>query len=203
MRNSFLKTLTVLCCVAAGSPAAAQEASLKIGALYSNSSTGHLHLRGIQDAVQAHAHGPNVEVVEIPYLNEREGEELLANWIQEERPDRRLDIILGPTDSGVYVRGAQRQEDFGPRNIIPVISSLVVTPIGNEPDGWFFRTNVDIERRSRAIYDHLNKRWVNSFAVLYADTEFGRRAEAAFREQLRGLQESASSVESVGKLWFW
>lgn len=98
-----------------------------------------------------------------------------------------IHLVLGPTDSGVFVTAREREETFGDDNI-PVISAQVVAAVPNRPDGWFFRTNVDVTRRVGSMFDHFNKRWVNSFAVLYADTEFGRRAESTLRSLLTGSQ---------------
>ncbi|MDJ0864236.1 MAG: ABC transporter substrate-binding protein [Gammaproteobacteria bacterium] len=212
-----LVTLLVTLCPAAMAQHPALESSyLRIGVVYNSTTTGQLHFQAIQDALRDHAIGKRAEIVEIPYtelgqtqapgtetalknhddanklriaivlipyVNELQGEERLLAVLK----NRQVDLVLGPTDSGVYVRVVEQKEKVG-ENIVPVISSLVVAGEPNEADGWFFRTNADIARRTGAIYDYLNKRWVNSIAVMYAESEFGRRAERAFRRELTGIQ---------------
>jgi hypothetical protein len=145
--------------------------------------TGDRHLEGIKAAINDHEIQGNVEIHPMDYVTEHKGEEKLLEAINEGL----VDIVLGPTDSGVYIPIVQQQENLGDK-MIPVISSLVTAEVANEPDGWLFRTNVDVIGRSGAIYDHLARYWVNSIAVLYADTAFGRQAEQAFHEQLSSIQ---------------
>ena len=182
--------------VALGAPAVAQadddtppcaaEEKLCIGVPHASTATGERHLQGVRDALAGHPLEDEVEIVPLPYLSDRAGDELLAESID----GGHFDLILGPTDSGPFVAAASLQADRGERNV-PVISSLVTADVPNDPEGWFFRTNAGVRRRSAAVYDHLNQHWVRSLAVLHADTEFGRQAADAFRANLsepqRGL----------------
>jgi hypothetical protein len=115
----------------------------------------------------------------------------------ENQPDRRpakklhddVDIVIGPTESGVFVQAMTRMRQSvreGTRQGagVPAISGLVASRVANDPDGWFFRTNVDAAKRADTIYNFINKYWVRSIAVLYADTEYATRAEHEFQKLL-------------------
>ncbi len=101
--------------------------------------------------------------------------------------EKKADVILGPTESGVFLR-ALEQRKMLEQHKIPVISSQVASKIPHQMNGWFFRTNINVERRAEVMYKYLNKRWVQSITVIYEDTEFGRRAEEAFRNEPQGQQ---------------
>ncbi len=164
---------------------------LVIGVPYHNTPTGGRHLKGVQQAVDHHELKTrlDIHIQPIPYLDDPGGVEAVRTEISREE-GLRCDLLLGPTDSGVFVPVYEQQTELGTRNI-PIISSLVTADVKNSPDGWLFRTNVGIARRSSAVFDFLNKRWVNSIAVLYADSEFGRGSEEAFRSELLGIQRDS------------
>ncbi|MCP4658077.1 MAG: amino acid ABC transporter substrate-binding protein, partial [bacterium] len=157
---------------------------LTLGALYGNTPTGLRYLQGIKDAVAEHAIGSQVTIVRFPYANEAQGLDLLTEILTE----KKADIVIGPTESGVFVNALKHGSELQ-KYEIPVISSLVTADIPHREFGWFFRTNSDVRRRSHAIFDFLNKYWVRSIALLYANTEFGRRAEEAFLRQLSSSQK--------------
>ena len=167
----------------AGSRSEGSDDKIRIGILISNTKTGHLHRQGIEEALNNHSFGKNVYPIAYAYSNESQGLDRLLQMIH----DSLVDIIIGPTESGVFVRAYDRQEELA-KYKVPVISGLVTAKVGNHRDDWFFRINVDVTRRVQTIYDFINKYWVHSVAVIYADTEFGRRAEAAFESELSSTQ---------------
>ena len=185
MRSTLLTLSWCLLLVGSMSPSLvhAKDTRAKLGIFYKNTLTGKRHLAGVNQAlkdwkaVDGRTADKVVEVLELSYDNESDGVEKLITAGQR----RGVEIILGPTESGVYVRAQRRSAD--PKNPTVVISSLVTTQIGQDHDSWFFRTNVDVSRRAQAIYDVMSKRRISSTAILYQDAEFGRAAETAFRQE--------------------
>ena len=164
-------------------PVDEEKTQLRIGVFYSSTPTGQRHWKGAFGSVRDHELEPYVQLVPRTYLTEREGEQLLLEAIRSEE----FDLVLGPTDSGVFVRAAKQETNLGDKNI-PIISSLVAADATNDEAGWFFRTNASVVRRSSTMYDFLDRHWIKSIAVVYADTELGRAAEGAFSPHLRGIQ---------------
>jgi ABC-type sugar transport system substrate-binding protein len=167
-----------------------------LGALYKND-VADSYIKGIESAVDKTGMTTYVDIQYFLYYNEQQGLEILIDLITK----KKVDIVLGPTDSGIFSRALERREELEAYKI-PVISPLVTATADNQPEGWFFRTNVDVGRRVEAIHDYLNKCLIRSVAILYADTEFGRRAEESFRTELRGSQEDKYEplpFESLGE----
>jgi ABC-type branched-subunit amino acid transport system substrate-binding protein len=162
--------------------------TFKLGILYINSPTGERFRDGIKEAIKKYSSVNIFERYDFPYDNETEGLKTLVSLMEEKDMEKKVDIILGPTDSGVFVRALEQRKKLE-RARIPVISSQVAAKIPHRKGSWFFRTNINVERRAQVIYDFLNKYWVRSIAVLYEDDEFGRRAEEAFHNELRGQQK--------------
>jgi hypothetical protein len=165
----------------------------KLGILYINSPTGERFRDGIKEAIKKYNEKNkdssekklfNPDPPEIPYDNETDGLNKLVSKIR----GKKVDIILGPTESGVFVRALEKRKELAGYEI-PVISSQVAAKVPHQKGGWFFRTNINVENRAQVIYDYLNKYWIRSIAVIYEDNEFGRRAEEAFRKELRGQQK--------------
>lgn len=169
--------------------------------------------KGIQDAFddfkkenKQFAECINIQDFMFTYRNELEGEIKLNNWIMK----KEVEIILGPTDSGIFIRALKDREKLGEKKI-PIISPTVTIPVGNQPDGWFFRTNVDIVSRIRTIYDFLHKYWIRSIGILYADTEFGRRAKDKLNVEIRKTKNHKSFLftsndsmrDGVGEILQW
>ncbi len=162
---------------------------IKLGALFRNSPTGERHRAGIHQAVHDFFKdkGPaNVTIVDHEYTDENEGLKRLRELLEGKKG--KVDIVLGPTDSGVFV-DALRQRAELEKYQVPVISSQVTTAVPIQEEGWFFRTNVDIKRRVQTIYNFLNKYPIRSIAVIYKDTEFAERAEEAFNKMLAENQK--------------
>lgn len=182
-RLSVLKSCVLflaICCLA--QTAITQNANkIRLGVLHINTPTGERHWQGIRDAVENHELYKTGKVVLVPhpYVDENSGFELLLDLIRREA----VDIILGPTESDIFVRSFNLQEELTEFQV-PVISALVTADVGNRRDGWFFRTNVNVARRVQRIYDFLNQYWISKISVLYADTEFGRRAHRALESEL-------------------
>ncbi len=141
--------------------------------------TGRYHLTGAENAVETCGGVGLVQIVEIPYTNEIDGVEKIAAHMD----SGTVDIILGPTESGVFERA--RRRGLGPdAAALPVISSLVATEILQNDESWFFHLNVDVAQRSNAMANLLRKRTISSVSVIYEDSEFGEGAEAAFRRAM-------------------
>jgi hypothetical protein len=97
--------------------------------------------------------------------------------------DARPHVIIGPTDSGVFHQFDLTADRFANAKVT-VVSPLVTAEIGNDPDGWLFRTNVSARVRASTLHTFLSQRKVTTIAVVYADSEFGLRAEEEFRNGL-------------------
>ena len=160
-----------------------------VAVLYRESEAGSRQRTGVIEALEHYAKSAkagSVEIVLEPfgYGSEEEGYEALRRIVE----GYRFHLVLGPTDSGVFVQGARYIDPASLQRMTPVISSNVTASAGNEKSSWFFRTNVAAAGRARAIYKYLDALGFSSIAVFYSDTEFGRRAEAAFRSGLRESQ---------------
>lgn len=189
MKAAFkLACLVALLCVLCMSVGAQGRSSInpgekiKIVALCKND-VADSYRAGVDSALSKTDVKDLVEVEHRVYYNERQGLERLIASIEDEE----VDIILGPTDSGIFTRALERREELEAHTTL-VVSPLVTAAAENEPDGWFFLTNVDVCRRVEAIHDYLNKCLIRSIAILYADTEFGRRAEETLKNELRENQ---------------
>ena len=141
------------------------------------------YLKGFRKALDEEEPGIQLSVCGDSYSGDEDGVGKLVDIIQE----KKAELILGPTFSGVYL-GAIKQiggPDKCQRFQVPVISPIVQAPdVPNDRKGWFFRTNVDARRRVEAIIDHVEGFPIRSVAVLYPNTRFGRLAEDHFRRNL-------------------
>jgi hypothetical protein len=166
--------------------------NFKLGILYINSPTGKRFRDGIAAAINKYndLNGKHFnDAREFSYDNETDGLDELVEIISGKKGEgEKVDILLGPTESGVYIRALEQRKELETHSI-PVISSQVASKIPHQVGGWFFRTNINVQRRAQVIYDYLNKYWVQSIAVIYEDTEFGRRAEEAFANELQWRQK--------------
>ncbi len=151
-----------------------------LAVVFREAKSSRRHLEGVKKVVARHALRERTLISEHPYYDDKEGFEVVRDLIQADPPP---DVILGPTDSGAYAELTQRRLDLESHRT-PVISSLATVEIPNLPDGYFFRTNGGLSRRVHAMFDFLRKHWVRRIAVLYVDSEFGRSAEEAFREEM-------------------
>lgn len=102
------------------------------------------------------------------------------------------DVILGPSDSGVFVRSAELLKWPGDRRV-PIISPIVTAAFGsagttavrpvNSHTAWFFSTNVNAQHRTDVMVRLLNRKSIQAVSVLYSDSEFSRQIEAAVRDK--------------------
>ncbi len=155
---------------------------LRIGVVYHVGDTGNRILSGVNRAVNVYSNGNEkfrVEVEQYPYLDENSGIESILSIFD----DKSIHLVLGPSDSGVFVDLAKRAE-YKEKASTPVVSSLVTTQDGNKEGDWRFRTNIDVEARARAASDFLSHAGYQAVAVLYRSNEFGKRSAEAFRNQL-------------------
>ena len=141
------------------------------------------YLKGVKKALDELEEDVKPSVCRDSYSGDEDGVGKLVDIIQE----KRAEVILGPTFSGVYL-GAIKQLG-GPEECqrlqVPVISPVVQAPdVRNDRNGWFFRTNVDARRRVEAMIAHIEGFPIGSLAVLYPNTGFGRLAEEHFRRNL-------------------
>ena len=114
------------------------------------------------------------------------------------------DIILGPSDSGVFVRSVELLKWSGERRV-PIISPIVTAALGSEGNAaikavnshtaWFFSTNVNARHRTTVMVNLLNRRSIQAVSVLYSDSEFSRQIEAAVRNQK--FQQHIESLRSA------
>ncbi|MFQ5638466.1 MAG: ABC transporter substrate-binding protein [bacterium] len=154
---------------------------IRIGALYMNIDTRKRLFDGMAEAVAdfTFKNKRGVCWVDLSYTKISEG---LAN-LRDALKNDRVDIVIGPTESDIFVRAMEEREELE-RYQIPVISPLITADVDIQEADWFFRTNVGVSQRAHVIFDYLRKYWIRSMAVLYANTEFGRRGEAAFKEEV-------------------
>ncbi|MCZ6916599.1 MAG: ABC transporter substrate-binding protein [Gemmatimonadetes bacterium] len=176
-------TLLVVSGVLAPTVGLAQQSTtpVRLGVAYiaDQALTGRYHLTGAENAVETCGGVGLVQIVEIPYTSETDGVDKIAAHMD----SGTVDIILGPTESGVFER-ARRRGLASDAAAVPVISSLVATEIPQNKEGWFFHLNVDVAQRSNAMANLLRKRTISSVSVIYEDSEFGEGAQAALRRAL-------------------
>jgi hypothetical protein len=178
--------------------------SVKIVVLYPRSPAGSRHRAGIYDAckkfVEKHAEFSNrIYLEDFAYLSEEEGIDLLRSIFESSTAtktkveQRKYHMIFGPIESGVFVKGLELLSGITDRGI-PVVSPLVAAQEGNNPEGWFFRFNVDVETRAEQIYEYLNRSGFQNISVLFADRTLGQRSEAAFGKLLTDAQKKRYST---------
>jgi len=157
-------------------------AEISIGILYKNDDTGRRHCKAIEKVLKAAPDsGMNINLETIPYSEVHGGLEDLKRLMTDNGGAH--DIILGPTESDIFVRAIELQENLA-ANQVTVISGLVTAVSGNKRDGWFFRINVDIQRRVQAVCNYIKRYWISTINSLYEDSEYGRTAERAFKDAL-------------------
>ncbi|MEN8167193.1 MAG: PilZ domain-containing protein [Pseudomonadota bacterium] len=188
--------LPVACAAAdAGKPV------FRIGVVYRVGDTGNRILSGVTRAVERYSSDNGkfqVEVEKYPYLDENAGIDSIFS-IFDDKDKKSIHLILGPSDSGIFVEMAQRAE-YEEKASLPVVSPLVTAQEGNTEGDWRFRTNVDIEARSRAISDYLSHAGYQATGVLYRDNEFGKRAAEAFKSQFLQAEEDYLALPYADEL---
>jgi len=155
------------------------DALLSIVALY-RQDVEEPYLQGLCRALQKHALGKKVQVEQRAYGDDEAAFDHLKTILEEEQ----FNIVLGPTDSGVFLRAFKELKDH-PH--IPVVSPLVTAEYDFDPDRAFFTTNVSLTRRSKQLAHTLSKFGLRSIMVLHSNSLFGQQTEAAFREEYLGL----------------
>ncbi len=182
LRHFHFLALALTACFGTAWNVAAQT-PLRIGVVHVNSPTGSGFLEGVRAAAQGRS---EVSIGSFAYANEQQGIERLTEVVAA-ADGAQVDVVVGPTESGIFIAAHKQRAELEAHHVV-VISPLVTAEIPHQEGGWLFRTNVNASRRSQAIYDLLNKYMVRSMALLYADTQFGRLAEAAFRRELTPVQ---------------
>lgn len=183
--TKIVTSLLASVCVAAEPPTDTSDdpnGPLRIGVVHTDTPTGRRFASGIDEAFDEAIRqiaGLSDRVTLLPptvYPNEKAGVETLVDMIMEDGAD----VILGPTESGVFVRALELREELEAKGV-PVIASQVTADVPFQENGYFFLTNVNVKRRAEAMADYLHRYWLTSVTVLHADTEYGSRAETAFR----------------------
>jgi len=179
-RSSFAALALSAALLAGSAQAGSAQDECRVGVFFMNDGARSRVLDGVEGALGDHP-SAKVKVISMPYRRlEKALEDLVARVEAGE-----VDLVIGPTESDLFVRAMELSDVFEEHRV-PVVSPLITAESdgqANSADGWFFRTNVGVSPRSRVVYDQLRKEWIRSMAVLYADTEFGRQAEAAFRKE--------------------
>lgn len=160
---------------------------------------GANHYKGVAQACRDHTESRNGHPVSLQryvYDDDAEGFAQVSRIVAEGETH----VVLGPTDSGVFADLHEFLYQPADQTVtqpapIPLISALVTVNVGNEQDGWFFRSNVDAASRAQRIYEFLADRGVEHIAVLYAGSKFGEIAETAFRDELSDVQRKAYFAE--------
>lgn len=176
----------------------------------SATATGSKHREGIIDACRDFVsrnekYKGKIFLEKVAYSSEKDGVIKLKSMFENgtSKPSgRKVHMILGPSESGLFVKSIEAitpDPDNGPDKGIPVISPQVIAKVGNVPDGWFFRVNVDVDTRSEIIYDYLNRKGFQNIAVLYADITLGQRSEQAFSRLLTEVQKENYLVAAYTK----
>ncbi len=176
--------------------------TLRVGIAYRGGSpAGQRMLKGVRKSINAYNGAREeerpwlVEPVELQYGEEKAGLQMLLEVIHKQTPLDKLnssvpdsdskvpdvDVILGPSDSGLYLHLMEFRKDLEAAKIV-ILSPVVTAAEGNKADEWLFRTNVQVKRRAQKIFDHLVSRGFNTITVAYESTSFGDRAEHAFSE---------------------
>ncbi len=164
----------------------AAEKFIKIGVLYREASiTGQSQLGGLEAALRKYNTSQAHQIcrVKLPYFSEKHGYEILKNIIvidEKTKPESRIDLVFGPTDSGIMQNAARNHEQYRKARL-PVISPIVATAVEFTPDSWLFTTNPDIGVRTSKIRTYLDRHGVDSIGILYQDNEYGLQAEKLFR----------------------
>lgn len=154
--------------------------------------------RGVLESCTGSKWKTPIKVTRYTYDNDSEGFERVSKMVLEGSAD----VIIGPTDSSLYADlvAFLKFKDFN----IPIISPAVTVDLGNETDGWFFRTNVNASNRVRTMFEYLLSKNVENFALLYTDSTFGEISESAFRENVGyvpGTQLNSFRFASLSEAW--
>ena len=161
-------------------PTQSDNTKVFIAILYNTDETGTRHMEVIKDKLEEEI---LIKYDLFPYSEDNDGLEQLKGLMNKEQS--KYDIILGLTESDIFIHTTELEEELSTKKVT-VISGLVTseTENDNKIDGWFFRTNVDTTRRVQTIIKFLKRYWISSINVVYEDSEYGRRAERAFKEAL-------------------
>ena len=120
--------------------------------------------------------GRTLCVVDAAYRIPDRGEQIVAQLL-----DRDLDLVIGPTDSEVYLAALKAGTTFAAKQLT-LISPIVAAQFADvEESDWIFRTNLEVDARVPEMYTWLQSRGVDSIAILYDSSAFGLSAEDAFR----------------------
>lgn len=161
----------------------AKNDSVRVAIVYNSSLTGQRYKDGIYDNLDSVIGNYRIKPLCIPYLKTSHGIDTIKSLIL----NKEADVIFGPTESDVFA--GVYNTDMITDNKISIISGLATSNIGNDPQGYFFRLNMEAKERIYEIWSLLNSYWISNVAIIYENTEFGRSCEAEFKE----LNESLSS----------
>jgi hypothetical protein len=168
-----------------------QTEALHIAIVHRDSPAGKRVVTGINEAIADYKQNNNgrpivTRVFTYPY--EEAGLRSFREVVESE--DWRADVVLGPSDTGVFLDLEEFADDLERERIL-VLSPTVTASAGNDRNGWLFRANVAVDARASPMYDYLARRGFNSIAVVYEASGFGDNAERAFRELLDPNQKAS------------
>ena len=138
-------------------------------------------LQAVKSALADHVLCKCIEIVPLAYPQESEGAKLLEEHVLQ-NPEN-LKLIIGPTNSGPILSLVERHPDYG-ESKVPIVSSLVTSGPEVTEASWFFTTAVSDTRKAQTLSYFIAKKRIQSCAVLYEDSRFGKNAEFRFREQV-------------------
>jgi ABC-type branched-subunit amino acid transport system substrate-binding protein len=166
-------------------PASGKTSPLNTLIVYKDTPTGNRFREAIQDTIEANPDtvGSAIKIIEAYAYKENEAG---INRILSASKNGKVDLILGPTESDLFVSLANKRTELN-KNGIPVVSSQITVKPPNINSNWLFRTNVAAIDRANKLANYINKFCTSSVITIYADTEFGRTSEYALQNALMAI----------------
>jgi hypothetical protein len=142
-------------------PAKPAASMIRVGILYrSDTIEGEQLVTAVEKvlnepAENAAASRIRICTVRYPYPTEERGYRDLKNI----RDKLSVDLVIGPTDSGVFAAALREEETFASAGL-PVVSPVVAANFAEQSD-WPFKTNADVRARAEAMLNLLRRRSVS------------------------------------------
>ena len=110
-------------------------------------------------------------LIDGPYPTEQIGFQILDGW----REQKAVELVIGPTDSGVFFSALHNEEKFAQAGLT-VVSPIVAARFQTESE-WLFHTNLSVVGRFNEMMGLLEARGVRSVGILHDSTRFGLSAQ--------------------------
>ncbi len=189
------------CALACWAPAAwakiepcdeAPSGVVRIGLLHHSTSVAGLTLRDealrVLDSQDDWGDGRRAPCyVDAPYPTEQFGFQILDKW----REEKGVDLVIGPTDSGVFFSALHNEESFAQAGLT-VVSPIVAARFETESE-WLFHTNLSVVGRFNKMMGLLEARGVRSVGILHDSTRFGLSAQQYALEASEDLDSFQSA----------